>query len=867
MASEEPDINQTEDEIHPVDKLKHALHAGIWLSLFAAGGRLLLFFRQENYSQHEISCFASNYLQAGVNQVLLPGLGLAVLLGLVWLVFHRMEGLLLAGFVSAIPILPIVVFLNKNYLPGRFHPVSLVGNSLLLLAAGGLTLWLFLRWCKDFQLMSRLYNRWSLTAACVVVLAVNLAHLLQPTERRFQAAPADPSALSALFKPALLSKIAAENGTPALYGDRTKKHFSEVGNHRLKLLEDRIARKDTADIMAEADAAIERTFHLLNVSHTFQDEITWRQNPTRDREWLLALNRMDWIWSVAVAYKFTGDPKYATAFDEIMRSWFRQNPMPRWKNEKDNVWRLIESSARMTDGWIEAFFIFYNCDQVSDEVKWRMLASFHDHAQFLAHFRSPRRNHLLQETYGLLAVGAAFPEFKMADKWIEIARLRLDRAMHEDVYPDGGYTEGSTYYHRFAIRILQEITDFSTAYGVQISDYFYAQLEKMYSFLMHTARPDGVMPQMNDGFHAKNLRLLFDTPAEFFSRQDFEFFASAGQRGRAADATSVAYPYSGVYVMRSDWSPEARYLLVDAGPFGSSHGHEDKLSFEVFAFGEPFIVDSGTYTYVHNKWRRFFTSSFAHNTIVVDGRSQIRFPSAEHWVNAPPETLGNKWISTELFDYLEARYEEGYGSVKEDILGGIVHTRRWLFVKPDYWILWDVITGTGEHELEQFFHFWHEVEVELEDAGKVRAVSRKGPILLLESFGPKLDEVTVFKGDEEPVQGWVSPEYGVKMAAPAVKYKRAGELPLAFVTGLFAFPGSSDSLDSELLPVEWNGQLVATTSAIALKVQTPSSTDLILIAPGLDGQKCLGRMTTVSQLMILRSRRDGSEKSDARLRI
>ena len=254
------------------------------------------------------------------------------------------------------------------------------------------------------------------------------------------------------------------------------------------------------------------------------------------------------------------------------------------------------------------------------------LLQFHDHAQYLAHFRSPRRNHLLQETFGLLAVAAAFPEFKMSETWLEIAKRRLDFAMRTDVYPDGGYTEGSIYYHRFAVRILQQISGFAAEYRVELSSFFHNQLEKMYGFLMFTARPDGTMPQMNDGFHAKNLRRLFDLPAQTYSRSDFDFFASAGREGAPADETSKEYPYSGIYVMRSNWSPDSRYLIFDAGPFGSSHGHEDKLSLELFAYGKPFIIESGTFTYQQNRWRKYFTSSFAHNTIVVDGRSQLRYP-------------------------------------------------------------------------------------------------------------------------------------------------------------------------------------------------------------------------------------------------
>lgn len=847
----------TDTSTKPIVKLEQALIFCLWAGLLVALGWLIVFFRHENYSWPEISLFLINYLHVTVNQAAIYGLAAGFAFCLVWLLFKRLEGFLVSGLAAAAVVLPIAYYLNKTYFPGRYHPISLVGNGLLFLVLGGLTLWLFLRWFKEVRFVHFASGRWSLAVAAGMILILNIIYLLQPTEQKLQAAPTTPEALHRLF---VADFGSSDNGASASAAEEIRTHFSQIANERLKLLDARIARKDTVDIMAEADAAVARTFHLLNVSHTFEDEITWHTNPTKDREWLLALNRMDWIWSVAVAYRFTGDPKYATAFDDIMQSWFEQNPMPRWKNEDDYVWRLIESSARMTDGWLSAFFIFFNCEHVSDEVKWRMLASFHDHAQFLAHFRSPQRNHLLQETYGLLAVGAALPEFRMADTWIDLARLRLDRAMREDVYPDGGYTEGSTYYHRFAIRILQEITDFTDAYSVRLSDFFYNQLEKMYEFLMYTARPDGVMPQMNDGFHAKNLRIMFDAPARMFSRPDFRFFASDGAEGNAPDSTTVSYPYSGIYVMRSDWTADARYMLIDAGPFGSAHGHEDKLSFELFAYGKPFIVESGTYTYVRNRWRRYFTSSFAHNTIVVDGRSQIRFPDMGDWVNWPPEPLPNKWIADESFIYLESAYDAGYGNVKEHVLHGVRHTRRWLFVKPDYWLIWDVVEGEGIHELQQLFHLAPEVEVKVENDFDVLAYYADGASLRLQSLSRNADSLSVVAGREQPIQGWLSREYGLKQAAPTLTYHYRTELPVASITFLHPGPEQNTQATAEQLQVYGNGQPLASTSAVAVKVTRADSSDYILIAPGVTGEKQFAGFETSARLQIMRRATDGSER-------
>jgi len=146
----------------------------------------------------------------------------------------------------------------------------------------------------------------------------------------------------------------------------------------------------------------------------------------------------------------------------------------------------------------------------------------------------------------------------------------------------------------------------------------------MYQMLAYLIRPDGTFPEINDGFlHWKPIRLA--KAGRLFNRPDFCFVGSQGTEGSPPSKTSIAIQDAGFCVMRTDWTSQARYLFFDAGPFGGPHGHEDKLNIEVCAFGQPFIVDSGSYTYHRqDPFRTYFVGSSGHNTILVDGQSQIR---------------------------------------------------------------------------------------------------------------------------------------------------------------------------------------------------------------------------------------------------
>jgi hypothetical protein len=637
-----------------------------------------------------------------------------------------------------------------------------------------------------------------------------------------------------------------------------KQYFEMRAGERSARLQAKILSRDTTAIIAYADSILKRKFTFVGQSHRLSHKIDWRRNPTNDKVWLFTLNRQEWLWDIAAAYLLTNNSKYALAFEEILHGWFEQNPRMDWKDEADPVWRLIESSLRMSSTWIDAFTVFFPCDEIDEALKWRMLGSFYEHAQFLAHFRSPGKNHLIQESYGLLAVAGAFPEFKASAKWLELANLRLEETLSSEIYPDGGYVEGSTFYHRFVVRILQQIADFADEFEVELSGVFHERLERMYAFLMQIARPDGVMPQMNDGFRAKSLRTLYREPARMFGRQDFEFFASQGERGREPEMRSVGFPYSGVYVMRSDWSPEARYMIVDAGLFGSSHGHEDKLSFELFAYGKPFIVEGGNYTYKYDRWHRYFESSFAHNTIVVDQRSQLRMANEGIWAFERVEELPNVWYSNELFDYVEASYDDGYGNNKESMLRGLKHTRRILFVKPDYWIIWDVVSGDGEYPTNQLFHFTPEAEVRVENDRDVIAIYDEGPRLTLRSLSPEGTALTKATGSESPIQGWVSPEYGVKAPAAAVDFESKGPLPRTFVTVLFPSANKdAPPFEAELVTVFKVKGPIELSEAVGIRVEFSHSTDYILMAPGNKGELRFENHKSDHQLYLRKEKKDG----------
>jgi hypothetical protein len=137
----------------------------------------------------------------------------------------------------------------------------------------------------------------------------------------------------------------------------------------------------------------------------------------------------------------------------------------------------------------------------------------------------------------------------------------------------------------------------------------------------------------------------------------------------------------------------------------------------------------------------------------------------EEQPSVDPELLA--WATTEEFDFVSGR-----------LVGpksGIAQTRSVLFVKPEYFVLVDHVTGEGAHKLEQLFHLpLGEAEV---DPAASRLVTKlpKGANLAAAWAGPgelRLDVGHLPKGRADVQE------------APLAVWEQAGELPVQIVTVL-----------------------------------------------------------------------------------
>jgi len=254
--------------------------------------------------------------------------------------------------------------------------------------------------------------------------------------------------------------------------------------------------------------------------------------------------------------------------------------------------------------------------------------------------------------------------------------------------------------------------------------------------------------------------------------------------------------------MASGWEQDAHHLVFDTGPLGcpvsGGHGHADLLSVQCSVFGEPFVVDPGTYVYTPEPaWRDYFRSTAAHSTLTVDGAGQAAPAGPFAWRSRPQARLRG-WRCSNDVAVAGAEHDT------HDALGNpMVHRRRVAFVDRSWWVVVDDLEGLGEHRVEVTFQL-APLPVRLEPGPWVRVTGRRGGGLLVRAFSAAPATVQVHEGERDPIRGWVSSDYGQRRPAPQVGFSVVAGFPLRVVTLLM--PVSDVSASAPQVTVLYDGE-------------------------------------------------------------
>ncbi len=579
-----------------------------------------------------------------------------------------------------------------------------------------------------------------------------------------------------------------------------------------------------------AEAALEHVVDLLGSGPVkLGPEIPWHTDYKVGYEWpldfyedidYLVLDqpcdvKMPWELSrcyhwvtLGRAYSLTRDHAYARELVAQLESWLDANPWPYGIN-----WgRAMEVAVRAVN-WLWAMELFKDAPELHDEARLRLIKALVQHARHIyanLEFSHNNGNHYLSNGVGLLFLGIMLPEAEEAETWRDKGLEILWGEIERQVHPDGVDFEKGIGYQGLVLEFWYSGARLCELNGLLVPALARERLERMFDFMLAYTRPDGTFPQIGDnddgrlaglddepvGSHQRHLAVggvMFDRP---------DLLAAAGDavetavwlygpevltaRRRVPRLESQAFPEGGFYVMRGDDA----VTVVDAGEVGMNgiggHGHNDVLSFDLWAAGAPLIVDPGTYVYSADPpVRQMLRSTAGHNSVAVDGEEIARMGS-ERWLwrieNDALPTV-HAWESDADHDLLDAEHS-GYARLPNPV----VHRRQIRFDKRRrLWIVTDLLEGEGEHDLQWAFHLGAE---EVEHQGlAVRLRAPRGDLWIVPLTTPLSLDLAMERG-------WVSRGYGLREPAPVLRYAGRARLPLSLTIGLALVPARTSLEDA-----------------------------------------------------------------------
>lgn len=617
---------------------------------------------------------------------------------------------------------------------------------------------------------------------------------------------------------------------------------------------------EVRELLHRADLAVDNTFiftHRWDMERCtepvhFPDQINWNYRHRDDLEWLVMLNRARYMGELGQAYWLTGEDKYAAAYIRLMKDWVQQNPLTTQEleaseatafNVKD-TWRKLDSGIRITH-WLKGYYCVRSSQLWGADEETLFRDAVHLHGVYLSraytsHDRQSNWGYL--ETNGLFQLALLFPEFEESASWRELAVQRLYEMAEIQVFSDGMHNEQCTMYHHEVLHCIFESVRLAEINDYILPDRLHTTLDRMYSATLAFVQPDGQQPMLGDS-DATDVRDVLsrgacllgrgDLKSQAYGQLDYDgiwYFGEAGyHRFNELESVepsfcSVCLQDSGYAFMRSDWSPDARYLLFDAGHMDviRAHGHDDLLHFSLSAYGQQFLIDPGRYTYMENEDRRYFMESLQHNTISVDGNTISGYVDSWKWKDeAGP--VGALWRSSDTFDYAEAGHD-GYWRLDQPVQV----KRQIVFIKPAYWLIVDTLRSRGEHQYEFPLHFAEGLTLtELRDAGEILASAEKGTC-----SGPVLRIVPVTPVETRFDSSWVARNYNEKTPAVKAVFRKSGQGLTKFITLLY--PERADEYTQlevrEVACTDSYGREVHVNQATVVEITQGDTVDTLLFS-------------------------------------
>ena len=515
--------------------------------------------------------------------------------------------------------------------------------------------------------------------------------------------------------------------------------------------------------------------------------------PRHDIKLVWEASRLSLAWYLARTYARTSDDRWAQAFWTMFDAWISQNPPQQtaaWACGQEMTFRLmallfgatvtLDSPAATGERLLALSQLAWQTGRhISVNINYAL---------------SMKNNHGVSEAVGLWTVGTLFPELREAVRWQRDGGRILATEMRRQVYNDGSHVQHSCNYHRVVVDDVLWALALSRRAGAPLPSEVQDRLARATGWLEQMIDPaSGRVPNYgcNDGALVLPLdtcdyldyrptiqaaRLLLDGRRSFAPGPwDEKALWLAGSPALQATTQLPAQPATtaladgGYYILRGQDS----WGMIRCHTYRERPFQADMLHFDLWHGGVNVLRDGGSHLYYcEAPWGQYFLSTEGHNTIEVDGQSQMV---------KGPRFLWFRWIRAQILrldassDGRQHHLEgEHYGYSR--LPGRVVH-RRTVERKGDVWVITDDLLGAGEHEITLR---WRLCPADWKYTDGIWQATVAGTDLAIAVKAPWDGQMV--SGQKAPAEGWESLYYGCKTPTPTLLCRGRSTLPVRLTT-------------------------------------------------------------------------------------
>ncbi|MBN8431786.1 heparinase II/III family protein [Microbulbifer salipaludis] len=217
---------------------------------------------------------------------------------------------------------------------------------------------------------------------------------------------------------------------------------------------------------------------------------------------------------------------------------------------------------------------------------------------------------------------------------------------------------------------------------------------------------------------------------------------------------------SGYGIVRSAWHKDpnnSSMLFLTAAYHSKSHKHRDCMSFEWFESGEKIICDSGKYGYRSDRYRNYFLSARAHNSVEIEGFDILKIKPYGSALNSVEQVSENIFRFNANLDY-----------------PAIKHSRD-IYFKPGCWVVVvDDLDFVRERGFTQWFHLDKRFHISSLLERSLYCLDSSGNEIYIDCLNGSVSPI-IHYGDDKNLQGFISENDYCFSPALALGFKGFGK--------------------------------------------------------------------------------------------